>query len=219
MTSDGPRRIIVAITGASGPIYGIRLLERLAAIASVETHLIVTSGGRATIAYETSYALPDVLALADHVYPEHDLAAAISSGSFLTDGMIVAPCSIKTLSGIATCHDSNLVVRAADVVLKERRRLVLMVRESPFHLGHLRLMTQVTEAGAVVAPPLPAFYYCPQTIADLVDHSVSRVMDLFGISDSTQARWTGPAAAIASSRAARRRADGHDDTAPGDETP
>jgi flavin prenyltransferase len=185
------RRIIVGITGASGAVYGIRALTALRAAGDVETHLIVTSGGRATIAYETSWSLADVLSLADVVHHEDDLAATIASGSFRTSGMLIAPCSIKTLSGIANCYDSSLVVRAADVVLKECRRLVLLVRETPLHASHLRLMSEVTAAGAIVAPPVPAFYHRPQTIDDIIDQTVGRALDLFDIETGKVTRWAG----------------------------
>ena len=155
--AGGRRRIVVAITGASGAIYGVRAVEMLREMPDVETHLIITEGARKTLAYETATDTAAVMKLADVVYREDDLAAPISSGSYRTDGMVVIPCSIKTLSGVANCHNDNLVVRAADVVLKERRRLVLVVRETPLHLSHLRLMTEVTAAGGIIAPPVPAF--------------------------------------------------------------
>ena len=157
----GRRRIIVAVTGASGAAYGVRAVEMLRDMPEVETHLIITAGARKTLAYETATNAAAVTKLADVVYHEDDLAAPISSGSFRTDGMVVIPCSIKTLSGIANCYDDNLVVRAADVVLKERRRLVLVVRETPLHLSHLRLMTEVTAAGGIIVPPVPAFLSPP----------------------------------------------------------
>ncbi|HLI36216.1 MAG TPA: UbiX family flavin prenyltransferase, partial [Streptosporangiaceae bacterium] len=184
-------RIIIGISGASGAIYGIRALQLLRAVPEVETHLIVTKAGRATIAAETAYTLGQVTALADAVYPDHDLAAPPSSGSFRAAGMLVAPCSIKTLSGIANCYDDTLLIRAADVALKERRRLVLLVRETPLRAAHLRLMTEVTSNGAIVAPPVPAFYASPRTIDDLVDHTVGRALDLFGIDTGAVRRWTG----------------------------
>lgn len=186
-----PKRIIVAVTGASGSVYGARTIEVLREVPGVETHLIVTSGARKTLAYETPVDPAAMTEMADVVYRENDLAAAISSGSFHTDGMVVVPCSIKTLSGIANCYDDNLVVRAADVVLKERRRLVLVVRETPLHLNHLRLMTQVTEAGGIVVPPVPAFYNHPKTVDDIVDQTVGRVLDLFGLDPGVVKRWQG----------------------------
>ncbi|MBO0826776.1 MAG: UbiX family flavin prenyltransferase [Streptosporangiales bacterium] len=187
----GRRRIIVAVTGASGAIYGARALQLLHGVPDVETHAIVTTGARKTLAYETDIDPVALTDLADVVHRENDLAASISSGSFRTDGMIVAPCSIKTLSGIANCYDDNLVVRAADVVLKERRRLVLLVRETPLHLSHLRLMTEVTSAGGIVVPPVPAFYSHPVTVDDIVDQTVVRVLDLFGLDVGGITRWTG----------------------------
>jgi 4-hydroxy-3-polyprenylbenzoate decarboxylase len=191
------RPLIVAITGASGPIYGIRALELLRGVADVETHLILSAGGRTTIAYETDYAIDDVRALADVVHSERNLAASISSGSFRTAGMIVAPCSIKTLSGIAQSHSDNLVARAADVVLKERRPLVLMLRETPLHAGHVRLMQQAIENGAIMMPPVPAFYERPRTIAEIVDQSVGRALDQLGIDVGVVRRWQGPPAGMA----------------------
>jgi 4-hydroxy-3-polyprenylbenzoate decarboxylase len=188
---EAPKRIIIGITGASGAIYGIRALTMLREVAGVETHLIVTSGGRATIAYETSCSLTEISRLADVVHHEHDLAATISSGSFRTAGMLIAPCSVKTLSGIANAFDSNLVVRAADVVLKERRKLVLLVRETPLHSTHLRLMTEVTAAGAIVAPPVPSFYHRPHSVLDIVDQTVGRALDLFDVDTGRVQRWAG----------------------------
>jgi flavin prenyltransferase len=185
------KRLVVGITGASGAIYGIRALTMLKEVPEVETHLVVTSGGRATIAYETPYSLAEVSALADVAYRDNDLAATIASGSFRTSGMLIAPCSIRTLSGIANSYDSNLLVRAADVALKERRTLVLLVRESPLHAGHLRLMSEVTAAGAIVAPPVPALYHCPQTVDDIIDQTVGRALDLFDIDTGLVKRWPG----------------------------
>src|SRR6185437_8699764 len=195
----GRRRIVVAITGASGVIYGVRAVEMLRSLPDVETHLIVTSGARKTLAYETATDAAAISKLADAVYHEDDLAAPVSSGSYRTDGMVVIPCSIKTLSGIANCYDDNLVVRAADVALKERRRLVLVVRETPLHLSHLRLMTEVTAAGGIIVPPVPAFYHHPQTVDDIVDQTVGRALDLFGLDAAAVQRWEG-------SRQAARRA-------------
>lgn len=187
----GRRRLIVAVTGASGAVYGARTMELLHGLPCVETHLILTAGARRTLAYETSLAPSQLTDLADVVHQENDLAASISSGSFRTDGMIVVPCSIKSLSAIAHSYDDTLVSRAADVVLKERRRLVLVVRESPLHLGHLRLMTQVTEVGGIVAPPVPSFYHHPHSVGDLVDQTIGRVLDLFGLDVEVARRWTG----------------------------
>jgi flavin prenyltransferase len=182
------RRIIVGISGASGAAYGIRLLEALREL-GVETHLVMTRSARLTMSYETSLKPVDVEALAAFHHRNEDMAASISSGSFRTLGMVVAPCSIRSLSEISTGVTSGLLTRAADVVLKERRRLVLMVRETPLHLGHLRSMAQVTEIGAIVMPPVPALYNRPQSVADIVDHSVGRVLDLFGIENTLVRRW------------------------------
>jgi len=187
-----PRRIVVAISGASGPIYGIRLLEVLRRTPGVETHAIVSSGARATIAYETAWKLEDVLTLADVVHDEKDLAAPLASGSFLTDGMVVAPCSVKTLGQIAMSLNDNLIARAADVHLKERRKLVLMVRETPLHAGHLKSMYDLSLYGAVILPPVPAFYHLPRTLDDLIDHSVGKALDQLGIEHGVFRRWTGP---------------------------
>ena len=185
---DSKGRIIVAVTGASGAIYAKRTLEALRA-EGVETHLVVSRAAEMTLRYELNMASADLEKLADHRYGINDIGAPISSGSFETLGMIVTPCSVKTMSEIATGVTSNLISRAADVVLKERRRLVLMVRETPFHLGHLRTMTQLTEMGAIVAPPLPAFYAEPQSVDDLVNQSVGRALDLFGLRSDLTKRW------------------------------
>lgn len=184
-------RLIVAITGSSGAIYGIRLLEALRAVPKVEVHLILSKGGKLTLGLETGRNVRDVEKLAHHVHSDQDLAASIASGSFRTAGMIVAPCSMKTLSGIANSYADNLVVRAADVVLKERRKLVLMPRETPLHVGHIRLLLEAAQMGAIIAPPIPAFYGKPKTIDDLVNHSVGRVLDLFDIDSSLVRRWQG----------------------------
>lgn len=197
-----PRRIIVAITGASGAIYGVRALEMLRDLPGVETHAIITSGARATLAFETCHQPGEVAELADVVHRADDLAAPISSGSFRCDGMLVAPCSIKTLSGIANCYDDNLVVRAADVTLKERRRLVLVLRETPLHMSHLRLMTEVTSSGGIVVPPVPAFYHHPETVDDIVNQTMGRVLDLFGLDAGVIQRWQGGKSAA---RKARQR--------------
>jgi len=198
-----PFRLIVGISGASGTIYGIRLLEVLAGQPDVETHLILTPAARQTIELETDWQVADIEALADHTYRFGDIAASISSGSHPIDAMAVVPCSMGTLSAIALSSSDNLLERAADVTLKERRRLVLAPREAPLHLGHLRLMTQVTELGAIVCPPSPAFYTRPKTLEELIDHSVGRLIDTIGIKldrDLTD-RWVGPA----EQRATRRR--------------
>ena len=187
-----PRRIVVAISGASGAIYGIRMLEALRADRTVELHLIVSSGAKATIAYETDRSLEDVLALADVVHDEKNLAASLASGTFLTHGMVVAPCSVRTMSAIANALDDNLIVRAADVHLKERRRLVLLVRETPLNATHLRLMHDLTLAGAVILPPVPGFYHRPKTMLDLVDHSVGKALDQLDIEHQLFRRWSTP---------------------------
>ena len=181
-------RLIVGISGASGSIYGVRILESLRTL-GIETHLVMTRSAQVTLAYEMDLKVRDVEALADVVYRVDDIGAAISSGSFKTLGVLVAPCSIRTLAEISTGVTSNLLTRAADVALKERRRLVLMVRETPHHLGHLRSMTAVTEMGAIVMPPVPAFYTRPKTIDDIVNHSVGRALDLFGIDSGLVRRW------------------------------
>jgi 4-hydroxy-3-polyprenylbenzoate decarboxylase len=186
------RRIVLAISGASGAIYGVRLAEVLSAAPELELHLIVSRGAAATIAYETGRRPETLHALADEVYEETDLAAALASGTFVTDGMVIAPCSIRTLSSVANSANDNLITRAADVHLKERRRLVLMVRETPLHIGHLRLMTEATAAGAVILPPVPGFYVRPRTIGDLVDHSVGKALDVLGVEHALFKRWTGP---------------------------
>jgi flavin prenyltransferase len=190
MTQTTPARLIVGITGASGTIYGIRLLERLRAL-EVETHLILSRWGARTLLHETSYTLDDVRQLATITYAPADQGAAVSSGSFVTMGMIVLPCSMRTLGAIAHGVGETLIPRAADVVLKERRRLVLGVREAPFHEIHLENMLKLTRMGAIVSPPVPAFYNRPTTIDDLVDHTVTRMLDLFGLHTADTARWDG----------------------------
>ena len=187
-----PRRIVVGISGASGAIYGIRTLLALRAATEVEVHLVVSSGARATIEYETDSTVADVQALAHVVHDEKDLAAPLASGTFITHGMVVAPCSIRTLSSIANSLNDNLITRAADVHLKERRPLVLMVRETPLHAGHLRLMREASLAGATILPPVPGFYIRPKTIDELVDHSVGKALDQLGIEHSLFRRWNGP---------------------------
>ncbi len=183
-----PRRIIVGISGASGVVYGIRVLEALRA-AGVETHLVMSRAAEMTLAYETDLKARDVRALADHVHAQADIGAPCSSGSFPTDGMIVAPCSMKSLAEIANGVTSTLLTRSAEVVLKERRRLVLMVRETPLTNTHLRNMLSVSEMGGVIAPPVPAFYAKPETISDMIDHSVGRVLDLFDVDSDLVRRW------------------------------
>lgn len=186
-----PRRIVVGISGASAPVYGVRLLEVLHDVPDLETHLVLSAGARRTIAYEMERDPDAVAALADVVHDERAVGNSIASGTFVTAGMVVVPCSIKTLSAIATSYSDNLITRAADVCLKERRRLVLVVRETPLHAGHLRLMLQATEAGAVILPPVPGFYHRPSTIAELVDHTVTKVLDQFGIHVDLIRRWEG----------------------------
>jgi 4-hydroxy-3-polyprenylbenzoate decarboxylase len=191
-STSADNRLIVGISGASGIVYGIRMLEVLRD-AGVETHLVMSKSAEVTLAYETKMKVAAVKAMAHTVYSNSDMAAAISSGSFKTRGMVVAPCSIRTVSEIATGVTSSLLSRAADVVLKERRRLVLMVRESPLHTGHLRTLTQASEIGAIIAPPLPGFYAKPETIKDIVDHTVGRVLDLFDLDVGLVRRWGEPA--------------------------
>jgi 4-hydroxy-3-polyprenylbenzoate decarboxylase len=185
-------RIVIGISGASGAVYGLRLMEKLRRNSSVEIHLILTRAGEKTLFYETGKLAADAKKLADCSYSIDDIGSRLASGSFPTDAMVIAACSIHTMSAIAAGISSNLLIRAADVALKERRRLILMVRESPFHLGHLRTMTALAEIGAIIAPPLPAFYNQPQTVADLIDHSVDRVLDLLGLPDPDAKRWDGP---------------------------
>ncbi len=185
------KRIVVAITGASGAIYGVRALQLLKDTAEVESHLILTSSAHRTIEHETAYKPDEVRALADHLYSPRDIGAAIASGSFVTAGMLVAPCSVKTLSGIAHSYDENLVVRAADVCLKERRRVVLMLRETPLHAGHIDLMAQATRNGAIIMPPVPAFYALPTTLDDVVDQTVGRALELLDVSTPGLKRWGG----------------------------
>jgi flavin prenyltransferase len=191
---DGSRnlRVIVGVTGASGSTYGWCLLEKLKARGDVEVHLILSRSGERTAFLEMGKSAADFRELAHFTYAPEDIGCRLASGSFVTAGMFIAPCSIHTMSAIAAGISSNLMIRAADVTLKERRRLVLMVRESPFHLGHLRSMTALAEMGAIVAPPIPGFYHHPETIADLVEHSVDRVLDLMGLAPPDARRWDGP---------------------------
>ena len=187
---SGHKRLIVGISGASGAAYGVRLLEALKPL-GVETHLIMSGPAKTTLEIETDKSVTDVEALADHIHGSRDIAASISSGSFRTAGMLVAPCSIKSLSAIANSMSSDLISRTADVTLKERRPLVLMVRETPFHLGHLRLMQRVVETGAVIFPPVPAFYNRPATLDEVVTHSVGRALDHLSIDIDGLDRWHG----------------------------
>ncbi len=187
------KRLIVGMSGASGVVYGIRLLEVLRDVSGVETHLIMSHAAKRTAQLESDFRVDQIERLADVVYPFKDIGAAVSSGSFKTAGMVVLPCSIKTLAGIVHSFSDNLLLRAADVVLKDRRRLVLAVRETPLHLGHARLIVQATELGAIVAPPMPAFYHRPQTVDDIINQSVNRVLDLLDIElpDDLFQRWQG----------------------------
>jgi 4-hydroxy-3-polyprenylbenzoate decarboxylase len=182
-------RITVGISGASGSVYGVRLLEKLGAGAGVETHLVLTRSGERTLWLETGRRAADIRTLASFAYSVDDIGARLASGSYPIDAMVIAPCSIHTLSAIATGNTDNLLTRAADVMLKERRKLILMVRETPFHLGHLRSMAAVSEMGAIVAPPIPAFYHRPQTVAEIVEQSVDRVLDLIGLPAADARRW------------------------------
>jgi len=183
-------KLVVGISGASGAIYGIRILEVLQRL-DVETHLVMSDSAKRTIAYETDYTVEQVKSMASVLHDINNVGASISSGSFRHDGMVIAPCSIKTLSALAHSFNTNLLIRAADVTLKERRKLVLMLRETPLHLGHLRLMTQVTETGAVLVPPLPAFYHRPRTLDDVINQSVNKALDQFGVDLDLFHRWTG----------------------------
>jgi 4-hydroxy-3-polyprenylbenzoate decarboxylase len=183
-------KLVVGMSGASGAIYGVRILQVLQQI-GVETHLVMSDSAKRTLVYETDYSIDDVKKLATHVHELNDLGACISSGSFKHAGMVIAPCSIKTLSALAHSFNTNLLVRAADVTLKERRKLVLMVRETPLHLGHLKLMTTVSETGAVLVPPLPAFYHRPKTLDDIINQSVNKALDQFDIEVDLFKRWTG----------------------------
>ncbi|MDO9476837.1 MAG: UbiX family flavin prenyltransferase [Pseudohongiella sp.] len=192
------KKIIIGMSGASGLIYGIRLLEVLKAAPQVETHLVMTASARLNIALETDWQADAVIALADQVHSVKDLAASIASGSFRTDGMIVAPCSMKTLSAIVNSYADNLLTRAADVMLKERRRLVLMPRETPLHAGHCELLLKACQIGAIIAPPMPALYARPKTIDDMINHNVGRVLDLFDIESGLVKRWQGAAHAVRS---------------------
>ena len=188
------KRVVVGISGASGVIFGIRLLEVLRGVDDVEVHLVMSNAGKRTIVLETESSVEEVEALADRVYRVGDIAAAVASGSFKTSAMVVVPCSMKTLSGIANSYADNLLIRAAEVALKDRRRLVLVPRETPLHLGHLRLLVRVAEMGAVVMPPVPAFYHRPETVEEIVDQTVNRILDLLDIEleDDLFRRWEGP---------------------------
>lgn len=182
-------KIVVGISGASGSIYGIRLLERIARTPGLESHLILTRGGEKTAYLETGLLAGAIKSLAHHSYPLEDIGSRLASGSFQTQAMVIAPCSIHTMSAIAAGISSNLLIRAADVTLKERRKLILLVRETPFHLGHLRTMVSLAEMGAIVMPPVPAFYHKPKTVEDVVDHTLDRVIDLLGVNNPAAYRW------------------------------
>lgn len=187
------KKLIIGLTGASGVIYGVRLLEVLKPVKNVETHLVMSAAARQTLSLETHYSVKEVQQLADHHYDSRDIAAAISSGSFRTTGMVIMPCTMKTLSGIVHSYTDTLVTRAADVVLKEGKKLVLGVRETPLHLGHLKLLVQAAEMGAVIMPPMPAFYHQPKSIQDIVDQTVNRILDQFDIEldQDLFTRWQG----------------------------
>lgn len=200
---NSAKRLIVGLSGASGIIYGIRLLEVLRD-SDFETHLVMSKSAEVTLAYESKLKVADVKSLADVVYQNSDIGAAVSSGSFKTAGMVIAPCSIRSASEIATGVTSTLLTRAADVVLKERRRLVLMVRESPLHTGHLRTLTHLSEIGAIVAPPMPGFYANPETVDDIVNHTVGRVLDMFEIDAGLVRRWGEPGGSGKSAKRAKK---------------
>jgi len=185
-------RLIIGMSGASGVIYGIRLLEVLSRVEQVETHLVLSDSAKLNIAIETDRSAKEIQVLADEVYSNRDIAARLASGSFKTDGMIVAPCAVKTLSAIANSYADSLLVRAADVVLKERRRLVLVPRETPLHTGHCELLLKASQMGAILAPPMPAHYINPMTVDELVDHHVGRILDLFDLDPGLVQRWQGP---------------------------
>jgi 4-hydroxy-3-polyprenylbenzoate decarboxylase len=186
-----PKRITVAISGASGAVYGVRLLQRLRGQAEVQTHLVVSEAGWLNVQQELDLPRAEVEALADVVYPVRDIGSTIASGSFPCDGMVIAPCSMRTLAAVALGLSDNLITRAADVMLKERRRLILMVRETPLNLAHLRNMTRVTEMGGIIFPPVPGFYQRPQTIEEMVGHTVNRVLDVLGLPQADAVRWNG----------------------------
>ena len=183
------RRLIIAITGASGVIYGIRMVEVLSSIPDIEMHLIISDSAKKTIEIETDYKISEIERMADVLHDFRDIGSPIASGSFLTEGMVIIPCTIKTMSAIANSYTDNLIIRAADVCLKERRRLILVVRETPLHLGHLRTMVNLTEMGAIIFPPIPSFYHFPKTINDIIDQTVGKILDLFNIHVDLFKRW------------------------------
>ncbi len=184
-------KLIIGITGASGVIYGIRLLELLSKNEAIETHLIISEAGEMNIGYETDWKIEDVKAMASFCYRINDISARIASGSFKTEGMIIAPCTVKTMSALANSYADNLLTRAGDVTLKERRKLVLLVRETPLHLGHIRSMEKLAEMGAIIMPPVPAFYHRPRTIQDIIDHTIGKILDILGIEHNLFERWSG----------------------------
>jgi len=183
--------LIIGIAGASGVIYGIRLLEKLSHIDDVETHLIISEIGEMIIKYETGLKIEDVKALANFSYDIRDIEAQLSSGSFKREGMIIAPCTVKTMSAIANSYTDNLLTRAADVTIKEGKKLVLVIRETPLHIGHLRNLERLAEIGAIIMPPIPAFYYKPKTIQDIIDHTIGKILDIFDMEHNLFQRWTG----------------------------
>ncbi len=183
--------LIIGITGATGVVYGIRLLEVLSSRTDIETHVVISEAGAENIRYETGWTVDQVRALARYSYDIDDIGASLSSGSFKRDGMIVAPCTVKTMSALANSYSENLIIRAGDVTLKERKKLVLLVRETPLHIGHLRNMERLTEMGAIIMPPVPAFYHKPKTIQDIIDHTIGKLLDLFEIEHSLYRRWEG----------------------------
>ena len=183
--------IIIGITGASGVIYGIRLLEVLSSKTDIETHLVISEAGELNIRYETDWKIEDIKALADFSYDINDIGACLASGSFRRDGMIVAPCSTKTMSALANSYTANLLIRTGDVTLKERKKLVLLARETPLHLGHIRNMERLSQMGAIIMPPVPSFYHRPKTIQDIIDHTIGKTLDIFGIEHNLFQRWAG----------------------------
>jgi len=187
----GKKHLIIGISGATGAIYGVRLLEVLNRSPGIETHLVISNPAKQTIIEETGWTVFQVESLASHVYSNEDIGAAISSGSFKTEGMVICPCSIKTMSAVAMSYDNNLLVRAADVVLKERKKLVLVVRETPLHSGHLKSMAELSERGAVILPPMPAFYHHPKTLDDVINQTVGKILDQFNIEHQLFERWKG----------------------------
>ncbi len=183
--------LIIGITGASGVIYGIRLLEVLSGISDIETHLIISESGEMNIRYETDRNVEDIKALANFSYDVKDVGAQLSSGSFQRDGMIIAPCTVKTMSALANSYTENLIIRAGDVTIKERKKLLLLLRETPLHIGHIKSMERLCEMGAIIMPPVPAFYHKPKTVQDIIDHTIGKTLDMFGIKHNLFERWRG----------------------------